>query len=893
MLTFNLGYLSAGSIKGRVIDSYTHETVIGAAVFLDRESNYVISGISGQYAFINIKPGTYIINAKSAGYENSVVQQLIVKSNSDTLSYDIYLKPKTTAIDEVKVIGNINKETDMSARHSEQIASNVITVMSAKTIENLPDLNVANVMQRTSGVSMMKNSAGNNSQVVIRGMPPRYNSALVDGVTIPSTSGSSRSVPLDIIPSVLVGRIEVTKALTPEMEASGLGGVANVVMKDGPDTSILAVDAATGYNQYFLNNKFSTFNYGVVNNDDPSQLHGVDYATTYKDFPTANLVLKKIQAPPDVHVSVSYGNRYFNKKLGVLISGTYQTNYEGAVNNYISPGAAFNTDNSDIDSKNNSVLTNQINRKAMVVKFDYAFNNYNQISLYSTYLNMDEIRGRHDIDTTTEIEGRKITSDITNLDLSNILSNTLHGKHTLTPSLDLDWSLVYAIANSQTPDLVTVTYDQIIKPTVYPVYLSYSNCVTRLWQWNTDDNKSVYLNFNYKPIIKNHLFEFKFGGMARMKNRLNNENEYDFDGPQYGANYPNPDVIKMFSTNALYTKNIQQQQGDAVYNAANYKAYENIEAGYVQVKTNFGKLQILTGARIEFTYQHNTHNIIDKGFGNIARDSFNYYDILPSLHLNYQINEKQNLRFSVYKALSRPNYTEIVPYIQKSANGNTSGNDTLKHTTGFCFDARYEYYPESEEVFTGGIFYKHLTNAIEEYTTGNNDKSFGNIPYCNNYGFELVAIKYFGNFGVNANYTFTRSSILVTKQKNLPDSGLNGRGRTIYLKEDRPLAGQSPNLINLALIYRSTRLGFKAQLTYTMQGKNLVNASQYFGLDGYQLNYSDLGFSIEEYLYKNLVIYAKGSNLLNSIIKYQTKNGVDLRQLSSMRGFLIGLKFKI
>ena len=160
------------------------------------------------------------------------------------------------------------------------------------------------------------------------------------------------------------------------------------------------------------------------------------------------------------------------------------------------------------------------------------------------------------------------------------------------------------------------------------------------------------------------------------------------------------------------------------------------------------------------------------------------------------------------------------------------------------------------------------------------------------YGFELVGIKYFGNFGVSANYTYTKSSI--QDSKNWNDSAANnGLGATIKKLEKRPLAGQSPHLINIALIYRNSHKGLKCQLTYTMQGKNLVNRSANYGLDSYQLNYNDLGFSIDKRLYKSLYLYGKGSNLLNESVRFQTKNGINTRSLESQRSFLIGLKFNL
>jgi hypothetical protein len=159
-------------------------------------------------------------------------------------------------------------------------------------------------------------------------------------------------------------------------------------------------------------------------------------------------------------------------------------------------------------------------------------------------------------------------------------------------------------------------------------------------------------------------------------------------------------------------------------------------------------------------------------------------------------------------------------------------------------------------------------------------------------GLELVAIKYFGNFGISANYTYTKSSIRQPKNWNDPTAN-NGLGATLTRIEDRPLAGQSPHLINLALIFRSQNIGLTSQVTYTMQGKNLVNINSNYGLDGYQLAYNDLGASLEKRLFKNGYLYLKGANLLNESVRFQTKNGINTRTLTSQRSFLIGLKFNL
>jgi TonB-dependent receptor len=884
--------INAFTIQGRIFDSETHKAIPGSVVSIVGTNTIAVADSRGNYVFDKLPNGNYTVVASCMGYKNSAPQTTELSYDNSNINIDFNLEPSVHQIGEVVVSGTRNNETNASARNDEKVSSTVMNIISAKTIENLPDLNVANVLQRVSGVSMMKNNSGDNTQLVIRGMSPRFNSTLVDGNLIPTTSSSTRAVPMDIFPSVFVSRIEVMKALTPDMEASGVGGLANVVIKNAPDTAILAIDLGTGYNQYNLDNKFATFDYNAVNIKNPAQLHGADYITSPSDFPTSNLVLKKIQVTPDLNASISYGNRLFKKKLGLLISGTWQTTYQSTVNTYLGTQLNPNNNNLDTISWNKAELYNEIVRKGFIVRLDYSINQNNRIIFSNNYFSMDEIRARHEQDTTADInKGRLYFGDYTNLDKSSIESIVLHGIHLLSEKLTIDWTAMFSLAGSVSPDFVTISYNQVIHPTVQPVYLNYSDAVDRVWQWNNQNELSTYFNMNYKPLIGEHLYEFKFGTMIRDKSLMNNENDYRKDCTTT-ASYPNPDVVNLFKNNLLTWLNDQQLEGDETYNSANFRAHEDIGAVYAMVKTTFDKLQILTGIRCEYTSQSNTHNGLVSGQKALLSASQSYFDLLPGLHLNYKLSERQNMRLSVYQAINRPNISETVPYTDRSANGNSYGNPDLKHTIATCADARYEYYPGNEEVFTAGIFYKYLKNPIEEQVDANNDRTITNAPPATNFGFEFVGIKYIGNFGININYTFTRSSILQAKNWDLPDAN-NGLGETIQRMERRPLAGQSPNLINAALIFRSEKAGFTCQLTYTMQGKNLVNVSSYYGLDSYQLAYNDLGISLEQRIKKNIFIYFKGNNLLNEDVRFQTKNGINTRTLSSERGIFLGVKFNL
>ena len=883
--------LQAGVIQGKIVDAVSHEPVVGAVITVEDHKNHVtVSDLYGNYRIENLQVGKFVIHAKSLGFENSYTQELEITSFDQTITFDIYIKPVNTQINEVQITGKTSLESDAGARESEKVASNVVNIISAKAIEMLPDLNVANVMQRVSGISMVKNSSGNNSQVIIRGMPPRYNTTLINGISIPGTSESKSSVSLDIFPSVFVGRVEVIKAPTPDNEGDAIGGIVNIEMKNAPDTAVLLLDVATGTNEMLLENGFYTFDYHVVNDKNPAQIHGPYYQTSPSDFPTANLVLNHIQAPPDFLGTLSYGNRFLNKKLGLLISGTYQNTYQEVINDYYSTEDSSST--IKLTSKNMAKLCNQINRIGVVAKLDYHINTKNQISIYNNFFSLDEIRTRNERDTSYEINwGRVYYYQYTNLDKSNLENLVLQGKHQISDHLNLDWSMVYSAGNSVSPDLVTVATTRSIHPTIEPLYLSYSDAVDRQWQWNSNSQKSAYINIDYKTLLFNHFFEFKTGGMAIDKYSLNNENDYARPF-LFTIKYPNPNVISIYSHNLLDTMPTQIRLGDALYNPANFRAFGDIFAGFALFKTNFGKLNILGGVRIEKTIMSQSHRELLSGQDTTTHGSQSYIDILPSIHFNYTLDQEQNLRLSFYTAINRPTIEEVVPYTSVSVNGSTSGNPNLQHAYGYSFDARYEIYPSGEEVITGGVFYKYLKNPIEEYVNGNGDSYPANIKNCSNYGFELVAIKYIRNFGINVNYTYTYSNIADPKIWLLPLAD-NGRGKDTTLIQNRPLAGQSKHLINAALIYRDNKSGFKCQLTYTMQGKNLVERDPNYGLDSYQLNYNDLGLSLDKRLTSKLHIYAKASNLLNEGLQFQTENGINTRELTSKRSFIIGLKLNI
>jgi len=111
----------------------------------------------------------------------------------------------------------------------------------------LPDITAAGALQRISGVTMQRTSNSGEAQyAIIRGMDKRYNYTLVNGIKIPSPDNKNRYVPMDIFPSELLARIEVIKALTPDMEGDAIGGAMNLVLKDAPEKLLVKATVSMG-----------------------------------------------------------------------------------------------------------------------------------------------------------------------------------------------------------------------------------------------------------------------------------------------------------------------------------------------------------------------------------------------------------------------------------------------------------------------------------------------------------------------------------------------------------------------------------------------------------------------------------------------------------------------
>jgi iron complex outermembrane recepter protein len=106
-------------------------------------------------------------------------------------------------------------------------ADAVVDSISAEDLGKFPDANVAESLQRITGVAIDRNQVGEGQTVTIRGFGPTFNTVLVNGRTLPTQTGD-RSFDFDVLPAELINGADVYKTSAASQIDGGIGGLMNL-----------------------------------------------------------------------------------------------------------------------------------------------------------------------------------------------------------------------------------------------------------------------------------------------------------------------------------------------------------------------------------------------------------------------------------------------------------------------------------------------------------------------------------------------------------------------------------------------------------------------------------------------------------------------------------------
>lgn len=750
LLSTNLS--GQGSVAG-VVTGAEGETLIAASVFVPGTTKGNFTDLDGGYR-LSLPAGTYEIQASYIGYEASSQEVVII--DGKTAKLDFVLATANMFGEEVVVTAQMMGQR--SAISQQLNADGIVNVVSEEQIQELPDANAAESIGRLPGVSL-KRSGGEANKVVLRGLSDKFSLITLNGVPIPATDANSRGVDLSMFSQSSLAGIEVTKAVTADMDADAIAGAVNLVTRKAPEEREFRVDLGGGYNRL------------------------------EKDF-------------GQYRVDVRYGRRILNNKLGVQAS----VNNERLIRSRESFSQGWQID-ADSSTQITDLGVNYVDETRgrlggnLLLDYDTGDGGTIRFNNFYTQTSRDRITSSRDYPVTGDVNYNISDTETIN----STLNNSLSGENFLGNGIEITWNLSHAQSVGRSPYDYSMNFQEggapetgmrnvpnelLDGPGQALIPLAYNNFRQAFLygaRFSDAENRdrdfigtvNVKKSFSLSETING---SFKTGAKIRQKRRTreaDSQQSLDYLGlPKTFVQLPNGDIVPQdfsatsfndftkvggsnvslvnfldatpaqrelldqYALNPLVnpelarewaeiTRNAVNQQGelfqyveDLQARTGNYDIQERIYSAYVMTTLDIGeKLRVIGGLRFE-REDNEYQGIYAPELGGILRadpsvlqDTTSSYAanyVLPNLHLRYKPEEWFDLRFAATKTLARPDFAMRLPRLEIDRVNRTvsRGNTTIESTVAWNYDVIASFYQSKYGLFTAGVFYKALDNSF-------------------------------------------------------------------------------------------------------------------------------------------------------------------------------------
>lgn len=738
------------------------------------------------------------------------------------------------ALEEVMVSGY--RASERKALQTKLADDKITEALFADDVGKLPDQNVAEAVKRLTGVSVA-NDQGEGRYVSIRGINPNLVNVTVNGQSAPVPEPEGRQIKLDDIPSAMIGSVQVTKTLTPDLDANAIAG----------QIDIGTLSAFERNKSFFANGRAYIGHYDL---NDKSPIGG------------------------DVTAGGLFGT---NEDFGAVLSFNYDRrpirseNIQGSAN-WRTVGGQIVPD--DIRMRIYNLVRERVGG---VANFDWHASDAVKIHWRSTYSTFSDDENRDQLRipigtpvaatqtaTTGTVTARGTRYDRRRIEKDKTFNTNLGG------SLDVgsgtfDADVTYSRAEKKDPlrseyqfqtanNAITATYDLSLDPyQITPNAAAYNSALYTAASTNYDTRLAVdemyQVAVNYKmPIDIGSGSSVKVGAKYSKTDKTNNRDyqAYTLSGFTLASVDYEPAANTTFDGRFRLGPRISYTQaedylashptsktlnvaGSLVNSLANdYIVDETVWSAYAMTTLKFDDLTIIPGVRMEHTEDDLTAKLFTatssptQGFNSFTTRS--YTNVFPGVNARYDFSKEFVGRAAVTTSIGRPNFADLPPYISLDTGANTvtQGNPTLKPLKAINLDLAAEYYLPSQGVISIGGFYKHIDDPT--YLAGSTQSgTFGGVAFTNALvtqpmnatdayvlGVELNAQSQltflpspFDGFGLGGNITFVHSS----------EKGLVGRAGSI------PMPTQSDRTYSAQLYYE--KYGFSARVAYSYRSAYL------------------------------------------------------------------------
>ena len=755
-----------GSLSGSVTDSLTHETLIGANVYLKGTALGSATDIEGEYKINRVPAGNYTVVFSYIGYKSKEVAVAIKDNQTLELSENLSLD----VISGEEIVVSAQALGQAAAINQQLTSNNIVNVVSEQKIKELPDANAAEAIGRLPGVSITR-SGGEASQAILRGLSSKFSAITVDGVRMAPTGGSDRGVDLSTISQSSLSGIELFKSITSDKDGDAIAGTINFVTKKAPDQREISFD---------LRGTYSAMDESV------NQYYAYGH----------------------------WGQRFFDKRFGVQLSG----NTEKKIRSYEQADANWSYKSNDLDYEINQLMivysqeTRKRNGGSVYLDFDTPDNG--NLKLNATY---NETSRDYYVSNRnyTGISSNGVQYSYNHIKVNTSIFNTALGGQNFLAGFQIDWNLSFSQSESKKPLDYTMNFTESSQFSDGSAVAGMDNVPAEYWKGpfealipyavnnfseavlsnandqtgkNYDKNKVAKIDFLKEYNLVNDISgEFKFGGKYRDKSRYFSELQFvcnysnvggymdyayvkNADGTispkQFPTQFQNLDIVSgqvrfsnfvnansdsreiygKYSLFPLMDKDLldtwrameingtkldgtSQYYRDNSYDGNSYNVTERVSAAYAMNTLDFGReLTLITGVRVEsenndygakYTPQGISGFPFPQGVLEDTTTNFQQTSILPNVQMIFRPLSFLNVRAAAYKAIARPDFNRrLMKFILENSSGAslTVGNPDLKNAEAWNFELQTQFFGNDLGLFSVSVFYKEIKDMFH-YTS--------------------------------------------------------------------------------------------------------------------------------------------------------------------------------
>ncbi len=752
-----------GTVKGTVKDGQTGEALPSANVSVIGTSLGAVTDVEGRYTLRGVPAGTRTLRASYLGYKPKDVQ-VQVKANGEVTQE---FRMAYEGITGEGVTVTVQAEGQMQAINKQLSSMPVMNAVSAARIQELPDANAAESVSRLPGVSLVR-TGGEGSKVVIRGLSPQFNQITVDGVELPSdvSSGNTisdatagqmgtlgdRAAELSMISSSMLGGIEVIKAITPDMDATLIGGVVNFGLRkaakgmvsqfadDANWLPLVELRASGGYND--LKKTYNDYKFvGSIEKRFFDEAFGVFFQVSTERRNLSNNALgasysltQKNQGDipfPDL-TSLSLTDTYRKRERlgGTLVLDYQHETGEIGFMNFVNAG--------DTRETNRGMRIQQGGRGSILY---YASDNHNETNIMSNLLSVKQELAMFHVDL-------KLSHSYSESRNPEDLSFDFYQDGAGLDNLDLSKVHPKVLFDVARPNISIARLNNLSTSGSFQKERAFTGSLDLQTEASITDEIGMKVKFGGAIQSRSRDFDFNSGsgnqyysgggailtafgqampslaattgGVGAMTNWSRGDYEYgEFLSGEYTLPYKiDPELMWQLMPIAKRTSSLEGYQVNKLATTINdYGGNETKSAGYVMATFNLGEaISVLPGVRYQNLHTEYTAmrgRTIPGGIqGGDTTVAISHGYWLPMVHVRYRPFEWLQLHFAYTNTLNYPDYSTITPRFFVGSTSINYNNWRIKPARSQNFDLVASIYSNEIGLLSVNGFKKRIEDLI-------------------------------------------------------------------------------------------------------------------------------------------------------------------------------------